>query len=81
MKWLSRAWAWLAGLVDRLFNRHRLVRRVALFWALAVIGWAIYVTVPKLTGAHAVAALTAIIGILTPVIAFYQWSRNNEKNQ
>lgn len=68
--------------LDRLFNRNRFFRRALLAWAC----WLITVVVLRVTEVEALdkingavaTVVTAIIGILTTVIAFYQWSRRHE---
>ena len=66
-----------------LFEEHKLVRRLTLGWAV----WLITVVVLRVTqpeylsdvnGATAT-IVTAVIGLLTTVIAFYQWTRHQEK--
>lgn len=68
--------------VHKLFNEHKLVRRLTLAWAC----WLITVVVLRVTD-HAVlehingataTVVTGVIGILATVIAFYQWSRQKE---
>lgn len=68
--------------LEKLFERHKFVRRATLAWAC----WLITITVlrvtepetlPLLTNAVAV-AVTAVIGILATVVGFYIWSRDNE---
>lgn len=68
--------------VKSLFEEHKAARRVTLFWAI----WLISVVVLRVTDpeviptitAAAATVITAIIGILTTVIAFYQWHRNSD---
>ena len=69
---------WLMSMVDALFNKHRLVRRIIVFIALALITFSVYVIIPKLDGGNAVTALGLVIGILTPVLAFYKWQRDKD---
>lgn len=66
--------------LDRQINQHRLVRRALLVWACAVITWVIirvFTSPPDISGGTA-AALATVVGILTAVIGFYQWSRAKE---
>lgn len=65
---------------DRQANRNRLFRRAMLVWAAALITWVIWVvfTNPPDIPGGTVGALTAVIGVLTSVIGFYQWSRAAE---
>lgn len=68
--------------VADLFERHKLVRRLALVWAC----WLITVVVLRVTEAETIIGLTAagatvvtaVIGILATVIAFYQSHRHSE---
>ena len=70
--------------MHRLFNEHKLVRRLTLMWAC----WLITVVVLRVTepevlehvDAAVATVVTAVIGLLATVIAFYQWSRNKEDN-
>ena len=68
--------------ISRLFEEHKLARRGALVWACWLISVvALRVTEPEtLAGMTAASAtvVTAIIGILTTVIGFYQWSRGQD---
>jgi ABC-type sugar transport system permease subunit len=69
--------------IERLFEEHKLIRRLLVLWAVALITWVIttvFSDLPLLTGAVA-AALATVIGLLTVVVAFYQWSRQNEDKQ
>jgi small neutral amino acid transporter SnatA (MarC family) len=68
--------------IDRLFNKHKMVRRLIIFW----VCWIITVTVLRVTEAEVITKIsaagatvvTAVIGLLATVIAFYQWSRNKD---
>ena len=66
------------SMVDDLFNKHKLVRRMIVFVALGLIAFTVYVVIPKLEGGHAVSGLVAVIGILGTAIGFYQWLRNKD---
>ena len=68
--------AWL----DRLFNRHRFVRRFTLFWCIGLITWSVhyaFVNRPDIPG-NTVTALGLITGLLATVIGFYQWHRGKD---
>ena len=73
------AWA------ERLFERHKLVRRVALFWAI----WLITVVILRVTEPNVILGISAagativtgVIGILATVIGFYQWYRQHEEDK
>lgn len=69
---------------DDLFNKHKFARRAALFWAMYLITVVVLrVTEPeiitKITGAGAT-IVTAVIGMLSTVIVFYQNSRKADEN-
>lgn len=67
-----------------LFEKHKLVRRLTLAWAC----WLITVVVLRVTrpevlsdvNAATATIVTAVIGMLATVIAFYQWSRHKESD-
>lgn len=71
--------------IKSMFEEHKAARRVTLFWAL----WLISVVVLRVTDpeviptitAAAATVVTAIIGILTTVVAFYQWHRSKDNNK
>jgi len=69
--------------VKALFEDHKLVRRLTLGWAVWLISVVVLrVTEPEIlpiVNGHILAIVTAVIGILTTVIGFYQWSRHKEK--
>lgn len=75
----------LSDLIESLFERHKLVRRLALGWAC----WLITVVVLRVTEVEALSlvtgavatVVTAVIGILATVIAFYQWSRQKDEEK
>lgn len=71
----------LAKLIECIVERHKGVRRLALVWAMALITWAVVRTfasdTPNIGGATAT-ALGIVVGILTVVVGFYQWSRDRE---
>lgn len=65
---------------DRQANRNRLFRRLLLVWACGLITWVVWVSFtkpPDIPGSTA-AAITGVLGLLTVVIGFYQWSRASE---
>lgn len=71
-----------AGL-DALFNRHRLVRRLTLLWAVLLITWAVWYVFTKQPDIKegTAAALATVVGILTVVIGFYQWDRRQSDKE
>ncbi len=65
---------------DRLFNRHKFVRRVMVVWAMATITWTTWMLfrdASLITPASA-AAYATNVGLLATVLGCYQWGRNNE---
>lgn len=75
----------MADFLDRLFNRHKFVRRAGMFWA----WWIITVvllrttepdTITQITPAGAT-IVTATIGILATVIGLYNRSRSAEDGE
>lgn len=72
---VSRGIERLFAFVDRLFNKHKLIRRLLLLWVCWLITHIItsYNDIP-----HQVAV--AAIGLLATVIMFYQWSRDKDKD-
>lgn len=71
--------------IDRLWNEHKFARRAVLVWACWLITVVVLrVTKPEVLGhisAPVASVVAAVIGILATVIAFYQWSRQNEDKQ
>lgn len=60
--------------IERLFEVHKLVRRVMVAWAMALI------TIAALEPErYTDAKFLAVIGLLTAVIGHYQWSRSRDK--
>lgn len=71
---------WFEGLA----NKQMLFRRLVLMWAMLILTYVIYIVAePTLLiqiGAAGATVVTAIIGILTTVIGFYQWHRQQDDN-
>lgn len=66
--------------IDHLFNKHMLVRRTLVFWAVVLITWVIYqvfIDVSKITAAVGV-ALGTVTAILSVVVTHYQYSRSKD---
>ena len=65
------------GLIDRLFNQHKLVRRVVVAWALWLITLVVlrFVSLMSTIDTATVSGVGTIVGILTTVLAFYIKSR------
>ena len=75
----------ISKFIKVLFEEHKAARRITLFWALWLISVVtLRVTdpevIPTVTAASAT-VITAIIGILTTVIGFYQWHRSKDTTQ
>lgn len=66
------------------FPNNKFFRRIALVWAMLVISWTIWRVFgpdsPDISAGTA-AALATVVGILTVVIGFYQWSRGRDNNK
>ncbi len=71
---------WILSIIDALFNKHKLVRRTIVFWAMALVSWSIIIVLPKLEGVTAKDALVIIIGLLTVVIGFYKYLRDKDND-
>ena len=63
-------------------EKHKLVRRLTLLWATSLITYVVYNVVDDLSTMTSAGAsvVVAIIGILTTVIGFYQYSRGKDDN-
>ena len=73
----------LGRAIERLFEKHKLVRRLLVFWSVALITWVVLRVFSDLTlvTVAVATALATITALLTAVLAFYQWSRQNEDKQ
>lgn len=67
--------------VDRLFNKHKFVRRLLVFWAAALITWVIVTvfTQLELINGHVVTALSIVVGLLATAIGFYKFQRAQDQ--
>ena len=78
--WLLRGTEAALTFIGRLFEEYKLARRALLIWALVMITisinrfWAQIASFPD-PGK----VVIVIIGLLSIVIGFYQWSRGNDK--
>lgn len=68
------------GPIETLFNRHKLVRRLLLLWAVCLISFVVVAFVAKMGSIQTADAtvIVAVIGILATVLGLYQWSRERE---
>jgi len=67
----------VSGFVD-LFEKYKMVRRLALLWALALITYAthaMFADIGAITG-PAAGAYATVTALLTAVIGLYQWQRH-----
>jgi len=65
---------------EKLVNENKLIRRLALLWAVVLITIVIVWTwlhPPNISGSTAT-ALGVVVGLLSSVIGFYQWSRRQD---
>ena len=69
---------WFMSMIDALFNEHKFVRRVIVFWAMLIISWAVLHVIPRLNDGNLLTAFSFVIGLLATMIAFYQWIRNKD---
>lgn len=71
-----------AHIVEELVEHHKLVRRLALLWAMVLITVVVIrVTEPSVIvaiGAGGATIVTAVIGLLATVIGLYQHHRNGD---
>lgn len=70
--------------VDRLFNRHKFVRRLLVLWAASLITWVIFRVFTDLTliTTPVVSAMSIVVGLLATAIGFYNYQRRlDEKEQ
>lgn len=76
-------WAMLIGLLDfigLLFEKYKLARRLLLVWAAGLITYSLVEFWKHLEHISDPAArvIIAVLGLLTVVIGFYQWSRERD---
>ena len=69
-------------MINRLMNNQKLFRRIVLIWAMTILNiWSCFLMDVSLLisiGAAGATVVTAVFGILTTVIGFYQWHRNKD---
>ena len=69
-------------MINRLINNQKLFRRIVLIWAMTILTiWSCFLMDVSLLvniGAAGATVVTAVFGILTTVIGFYQWHRNKD---
>lgn len=66
--------------IEALFNKHKLVRRLLLLWAVSLITFVIVTYAEKMGQVQTVdgTIIIAVIGILTTVLSVYQFQRHKE---
>jgi len=66
--------------IDKLFNKHKFVRRFLVMWASITIAWTTYMMFRDITliSTAASMAYATNTALLATVIGLYQWSRNKE---
>lgn len=66
--------------IERLFEEHKLIRRLLVLWAVTLITWTVTRVFSDLAAltAPVATALATVTAILTAVLGFYQWARQNE---
>lgn len=78
-------WAVIVGLLDfigLLFEKYKFARRLLLIWAAALITYSLvsfWQHVDTITDPVA-KVIIAVLGLLTVVIGFYQWSRERDES-
>ena len=67
--------------LDSFFEQHKGARRLALLWAMALITYATHAVFSGLSAVTApvASAYGVVVGLLSAVIAFYQWSRAKDE--
>ena len=76
----------ILGFIDRLFNKHKLVRRSIVVWAIWAVSYTLIAILDPKGGDSILLHMTtsgasvviAIIGILTTAIGYYKYSRDKE---
>ena len=66
--------------ITELFEKHKLVRRLSLLWAVVLITWVVvqvFTNISQITSA-VTAALGIVVGLLTTVLGLYQHHRSKE---
>jgi drug/metabolite transporter (DMT)-like permease len=66
--------------LQKQINENKLVRRLALLWAVLLISAVVLITWlrPPDIPSSTVTAVGIVVGILATVIGFYQWSRGKD---
>lgn len=69
--------------VDRLFNRHKFVRRLLVLWAASLITWVIFRVFTDLTliTTPVVSAMSIVVGLLATAIGFYNYQRRMDERE
>ena len=56
--------------IDRLFTKHKLVRRSVIFWSMGIITYIVVERPDMTTG-----SFVAIVGVFATAIGLYQWDK------
>ncbi|WP_020675559.1 hypothetical protein [Geopsychrobacter electrodiphilus] len=66
--------------ISDLFEKHKLVRRLSLLWAVLLISWVVIqvFTHINLINSAVATALGIVVGLLTTVLGLYQHHRHKE---
>lgn len=80
--WLKEVLLEIGGWIQTWFEEHKLVRRLLVLWVMglltAIAYYTLFLGMEKITE-PAAKVIIAYVGLLTIVLAFYQWSRDKEK--
>ena len=68
------------GWFDRLFNKHKFVRRGIVVWATVLITWVVVQVFTDLSAINGavVSALSIVVGLLSSALIHYKWSRDRD---
>lgn len=60
--------------VERLFNKHKFMRRFTMFWAMALVTYIVVERHDMQTG-----SFVAVVGLVATAIGLYQWDKMLDK--
>lgn len=66
--------AQLGNLIERVFNRHKFVRRAVIFWSMGLITY-IVLNHPDMNSTN----FMGVIGLMATAIGLYQWDKALDK--